>query len=163
MRLMSSPVGLPRLERHRSLRQLGLAVALSQHPNQHPPQRPILLAVDQELREGAALWVTPELSDPVCPARSREREDIEELGTRSGTEGLQAFAKPALTPPALLRRRWGRGRRQRARGLYRLGTRRRPVLIRPFVPFACPEHNQDDRAEGNKRDEPPPPGLPGVV
>ena len=38
-----------------------------------------------------------------------------------------------------------------------------PVLIRPFVPFDCPEHNQDDRAEGNKRDEPPPPGLPGVV
>jgi len=68
-------------------------------------------------------------------------------------------------PSALPRRRWGRGRRQTARwcGLHRLGTRWRPALIRPFVPFACPEHDQDDRAEGNKRDEPPPPGLPGVV
>ena len=167
-------------------------MGLPQHPNQHRPQRPILLAVDQELGEGAALRVAPELSDPVCPLEVGEHEDMEELGTRSGTEGLQAFAKPALTlvgshyrrlrgrtgvaamrgllapanwkePPALLRRRWGRGRRQRARRLYRLGTRRRPVLIRPSVPFACPEHNQDDRAEGNKRDEPPPPGLPGVV
>jgi hypothetical protein len=167
-------------------------MGLPQHPDEHRPERPVLLAVDQELGEGAALWVTPELSDPVCPLEVGEHEDMEELGTRSGTQGLQAFAKPALTlvgshdrrlrgrtgvtrpcavywpqptgrSPALLRRRWGRGRRQRARGLYRLGTRRRPVLIRPSVPFACPEHNQDDRAEGNKRDEPPPPGLPGVV
>ena len=38
---MSSPVGcLPRLERYRSLRQLGLA-GLSQQLNQHRPQHPI--------------------------------------------------------------------------------------------------------------------------
>jgi hypothetical protein len=98
MRLMSSPVGLPRLERHRSLRQLGLAVGFSQHPNQHRPQRPILLAVDQELGEGAALWVAQNSpSHPVCPLEVGEHEDMEELGTRSWTEGLQAFAKPALT------------------------------------------------------------------
>ena len=72
-------------------------MGLPQHPNQHRPQRPILLAVDQELGEGAALRVAPELSDPVCPLEVGEHEDMEELGTRSGTEGLQAFAKPALT------------------------------------------------------------------
>jgi hypothetical protein len=67
-------------------------------------------------------------------------------------------------PTPLLRRRWGGGgKTARWCGLHRLGTRWRPVLIRPFVPLACPEHDQDDRAEGNKRDEPPPPGLPGVV
>ena len=38
---------------------------LPQHPDKHRPQRPVLLAVDQELGEGAALRVAPELSDPV--------------------------------------------------------------------------------------------------
>jgi hypothetical protein len=33
----------------------GLAVRLPQHPDQHPPKRPILLAVDQEFGEGADL------------------------------------------------------------------------------------------------------------
>jgi len=42
-----------------------------QHPDEHRPQRPILLAVDQELGEGAGLWVGPELADPVHAARSR--------------------------------------------------------------------------------------------
>jgi len=72
-------------------------VGLPQHPDEHRSQRPVLLAVDQELGEGAALRVAPELSDPVCPLEVGEHEDMEELGTRSWTEGLQAFAKPALT------------------------------------------------------------------
>ena len=42
-------------------------VSLPQHPDQHRPRRPILLAVDQELGEGAALGVAPELADPVTP------------------------------------------------------------------------------------------------
>jgi hypothetical protein len=37
---------------------------LPQHPDEHRPQRPILLAVDQELGEGAALCIAPELADP---------------------------------------------------------------------------------------------------
>jgi hypothetical protein len=72
-------------------------MGLPQHPDEHRPERPVLLAVDQELGEGTALWVAPELSDPVCPLEVGEHEDMEELGTRSGTEGLQAFAKPPLT------------------------------------------------------------------
>ena len=41
------------------------AVGLPQHPDEHRPQRPVLLAVDQELGEGATLGVPPELADPV--------------------------------------------------------------------------------------------------
>jgi hypothetical protein len=37
---------------------------LPQHPDEDP-QRPILLAVDQELGEGPRLRVPPELADPV--------------------------------------------------------------------------------------------------
>jgi len=39
---------------------LGRAVAIPQHHNEHRPTRPILFAVDQQLGEGATLWVAPE-------------------------------------------------------------------------------------------------------
>jgi len=42
-----------------------LAIGLPQHPDQHRPVRPVLLAVDQQLGEGAALRVALELSDPL--------------------------------------------------------------------------------------------------
>ena len=42
-----------------------LALRFPQHPDEHGPQRPILLAVDQELGEGARLGVPPELAGPV--------------------------------------------------------------------------------------------------
>ncbi len=48
------------------------AFALPQHPHQHGSKDPVLLAVDEELGEGAALWVGPELSRSGRPARSRE-------------------------------------------------------------------------------------------
>jgi hypothetical protein len=48
-----------------------LVVGLAQHADKHRPKNPILLAVDQELGEGATLRVTPELADPVGPDRSR--------------------------------------------------------------------------------------------
>jgi hypothetical protein len=38
-----------------------------EHPDQHRPKRPVLLAVDQQLGEGAALRIAPELVDPVGP------------------------------------------------------------------------------------------------
>jgi hypothetical protein len=44
---------------------LGPAVDLAQHPDEHHSQRPVLLAVDQELGKGATLRIAPELSDPV--------------------------------------------------------------------------------------------------
>jgi hypothetical protein len=51
----------------RPRKALGVAVALSQHADKHRPERPILLAVDQQLGEGATLRVAPELADPVGP------------------------------------------------------------------------------------------------
>ena len=52
---------------------------------------PVLLAVDQQLGEGAALRVAPELSDPVGPLEVGEHEDVEKLGAGSGAECIQAL------------------------------------------------------------------------
>ena len=57
-----------------------LAVSLPQHPDEHRPQHPILLAVDQQLGEGAALRVAPELADPVGSLEVGEHQDVEQLG-----------------------------------------------------------------------------------
>ena len=62
------------------------ATGFSQHPDQHRSQRPVLLAVDQELGEGAALRVAPELADPVGSLEVGEHEDVEQLGAWSRTE-----------------------------------------------------------------------------
>jgi len=56
-----------------------------QHPNEHRPERPVLLAIDQQLGEGAALRVAPELSDPVGSLEVGKHEDVEEFGAGSGT------------------------------------------------------------------------------
>jgi hypothetical protein len=60
------------------------------------PERPVLLAVDQQLGEGAALRVAPVLPDPVGSVEVGEHEDVEQLGAGSQTEGLQAFPEAAL-------------------------------------------------------------------
>jgi hypothetical protein len=52
-------------------------LGLPQHPDEHRSERPVLLAVDQELGEGPTLWVAPELSDPVGPVEVGEHEDVE--------------------------------------------------------------------------------------
>ena len=75
---------------------LGVPVAVSQHPDEHRPQRPVLLAVDQELGEGAGLRIAPELSDPVGAVEVGEHQDVEQLGARSRTEGVEAFPESAL-------------------------------------------------------------------
>jgi hypothetical protein len=41
------------------------AVRLPQHPDEYCAERPVLLAIDQELCEGPAVRVAPELADPV--------------------------------------------------------------------------------------------------
>ena len=76
--------------------QNGLAVSLSQHAYQHRSERPILLAVDQQLGEGAALRVAPELADPVGPLEVGEHQDVEQLGAGSRPEGVQAFTESAF-------------------------------------------------------------------
>ena len=64
---------------------------LSQHPDEHRPEYPVFLAVDQELGEGSALGVAPELADPVRPLEVGEHEDVEQLGAGSRTEGVEAL------------------------------------------------------------------------
>jgi hypothetical protein len=53
------------------------ALVLHQHPDEHRPQHPVLLAVDQELGEGATLRVASELADPVRSLEVREHEDVD--------------------------------------------------------------------------------------
>ena len=54
---------------------------MSNTPTQHCPERPVLLAVDQELgEEGAALRVTPELAYTVGALEIGEHEDVKKLG-----------------------------------------------------------------------------------
>jgi hypothetical protein len=64
--------------------------------DQPRPERPILLAVDQQLGERAALWVRP------CARRSRrlarcgEHEDVEQFGAGSWAKGIQTLPQSAL-------------------------------------------------------------------
>jgi hypothetical protein len=64
---------------------------LSQHPDQHRSECPVLLAVDQELGEGAGLGVAPELADPVGSLEVREHQDVEEFGAGSRAEGVETL------------------------------------------------------------------------
>jgi hypothetical protein len=79
-----------------SLSPAPLAPGFSQHPDHHRPERPVLLAVDQELAEGPRLRVAPELSDAVGALEVGQHQDVEEFGAGSGTEGVQALPKSAL-------------------------------------------------------------------
>jgi hypothetical protein len=72
-------------------RPLATSLSFLQHPEEHRPQRPVLLAVDQEFGEGAALGVAPELSDPVGPLEVGKHEDVKQLGAGSGTEGVESL------------------------------------------------------------------------
>ena len=71
------------------------AVGVPQHADEHRPERPILLAVDQKLGESATLRVAPELSDRVGSLEVGQHEDVEELGAGSGAERVQALPESA--------------------------------------------------------------------
>jgi hypothetical protein len=81
-----------------SVRYTEIQVRLPQHADQLRPERPVLLAVDEELGEGAALPVAPELSDPVGPVEVGEHEDVEQLGARSRPKGHRDL--PEVGAPA---------------------------------------------------------------
>jgi hypothetical protein len=51
-------------------------LALPQHPDQHRPERPVLLAVDQQLGEGMRLRVPPNSADPVGSLEVGEQMDV---------------------------------------------------------------------------------------
>ena len=53
-----------------------------QHPYQHGPERP-LLAVDQELGEGAGLGIHPVAADRIGAVEVGEHEDPEQFGARA--------------------------------------------------------------------------------
>jgi hypothetical protein len=71
------------------------ALVLAQHADPHDPERPVLLAVDQELGEGATLRLAPEFSDPVGPVEVREHQDVEKLGAGSGPRAFRRFPDSA--------------------------------------------------------------------
>ena len=75
---------------------------LQQHADERGPKRPILLAVDQELGEGAAIWVAPELSDPVGSLEVREHQDMEQLGAGSRAESAQPGAEVSFEVSRLM-------------------------------------------------------------
>jgi hypothetical protein len=70
-------------------------IGLFDHPpaasREHRPKDPVLLAVDQEFGEGAALRIAPEFADPVGSLEIGEHEDVEEFRSGSRTERVQAF------------------------------------------------------------------------
>jgi hypothetical protein len=89
---------------------------LSEQPPEHRPERPILLAVDQKFGEGAALWVAPELSDPVGSLEVGEHQDVEEFGAGSGTEGVETLSESAFELVRSHLRRSARGSNSPRRG-----------------------------------------------
>jgi hypothetical protein len=63
-----------------------------QHPYEYRSEGSVLRAVDQQLGEGAALRVGPELADPLGALEVGKHEDVKQLGAGSGTECVQALA-----------------------------------------------------------------------
>ena len=77
---------LPKRTAGRSRLPGGTLAPLPEHPDQHRPEGPILLAVDQQVGEGATLRVAPELADPVGAVEVGEHQDVEQLGAWSQAE-----------------------------------------------------------------------------
>jgi hypothetical protein len=75
---------------------LGSPLGLPQHADQHRPEAPILLAVDQELGERPRLRVPPELAEAVGALEVGEHQDVEQLGAGSRTEGVHPIAQDSL-------------------------------------------------------------------
>jgi len=63
-----------------------------QHPDQHRPERPVLLAVAEELGQGAGLGVPLGRSRLRRRGRSREHEDVEQFGAESLGSNLTCVA-----------------------------------------------------------------------
>jgi hypothetical protein len=74
------------------LQRRGSLFSLPQHPDEHRPERPVLLAVDQELGEGTALRVAQD--SPIRSARCLTRESRSALcsGILPGTFGARIIA-----------------------------------------------------------------------
>ena len=75
-----------------NVRELGSLLAAD---DEHSPERPVLLAVDQQLDKSAGLRVAPELADLVGPLEVGEHQDVEQIGAGSRPE--RSLAQPDLT------------------------------------------------------------------
>ena len=74
-----------------------LSLHLPKHPDQHRPKHPILLAVDQQLGEGAGLGVRPVRADSVGAVEVSEPEGAEQLRTLGAWDCIQALPEHART------------------------------------------------------------------
>ena len=72
------------------------SACLPQHPDEHRPQCPVFLAVDQHSGEGAALGVVPELTDPVGSVEVGGHQDVKQLRPGSRTESIEPIAQDSL-------------------------------------------------------------------
>jgi hypothetical protein len=70
---------------------------LPQHPDEHRSERPVLLAVDQELGEGPALREAPELSDTVGAVEVGEHEDVEQFGAWRASQSVDSTCLPSTS------------------------------------------------------------------
>jgi hypothetical protein len=84
-------------EWNRAVEKRRAALGFPQHSDEHCPQRPILLAVDQRLAEGARLRITPELADPLDPFEVGQRESWRSSARAAGERAL----RPALSPASI--------------------------------------------------------------
>ena len=66
----------------------GSSARLPKHADEHRPESPILLAVDQRLRKRPRLGVPVELADLSCAPGVGKRQDVEEGGAAGGTDGV---------------------------------------------------------------------------
>jgi GNAT superfamily N-acetyltransferase len=83
------------------LRTTPLAFSFSQHPDEHRPQRPILLAIDQQLRERPRRRVPPVGANRVGPVEVGQHEDVEKLARERGQarpDGLVAASRAPRDP-----------------------------------------------------------------
>jgi hypothetical protein len=88
-RLTSTPIRLVR------------SLHLSKHADEHGPEDSVLLAVDQQLGDGAAFRIAPELADPLCTPEVGKHQDVEQLGAGSRAERVQALSESALNSSGL--------------------------------------------------------------
>ena len=100
-----APIRRRRFQSARRLTLMGGALEalapfhLPQHADQYRPERSILLAVDEQFGEGAALRVAPELADAVGAIEVGEHQDMKQLGAGSWPEDISAFTELSFDLP----------------------------------------------------------------
>jgi hypothetical protein len=71
------------------------AIGFSEHANEHRPKGPVLLAVDQELGEGAGGGVPPVRANPLGAVEGRVHQDAEQPGAWSAAQASRRLGPPS--------------------------------------------------------------------